>query len=372
MDVTTSQSSMDPSRDYRDDVGDLIAATRIDDAVALARSGFARWPDQPESARVLGVMLTRIGALDEAEPLLRSALAGSPDHPDFQLALGLNLLAQGRYGEGWPLYRARGQATETGARLPNGLPFPRWEGEPLTGKAMLLLPEQGLGDQIQFVRFLPMLLAAGAQVSLLVQPALERLFRENFPDATIIPAAGQVKLPPSDVWSTLLDIPGLLGLDADFPLPPYLTSRLTWQRAPAGFKVGLATSGAANHNNDAWRSLPDEAAEQLAARLPGTVIPLDPAKTGANDFAETAAIVAQLDLVMSVDTAAAHLAGAMGKTCFLLLPGFATDWRWLRGRSDTPWYPEHRLYRAGMDRDWTPVIDQVVHDAQAIAADRPA
>lgn len=357
--------------DYRDDVIALIESGRVVDAVTLAGEALAAEPDLPERARVYGVLLSHTGRLDEADPLLRRALAGLPDHPDFQFALGLNLLAQGRDAEGWPLYRARAHATQTGARLPTGLPFPRWDGEPLAGKRLLIVPEQGIGDYIQAVRFVPGLVAQGAAVTLLVPPTLERLFRENFASVAVLSAAGQVKLPPSDYWCAVLDLPGLSNIPLENVTPPYLTAHQKWGDPPSGFKIGLAIAGAPIHSNDAWRSLTPEEGDALAARLPGTVMALDPRFTGARDFADTASILAELDLIISVDTAAAHLAGAMNKPCLLMLPGYGTDWRWRRERTGTPWYPRHRLFRSTIERNWAPVINQVVAEAQRIA-DQPA
>ncbi|HEX3699173.1 MAG TPA: glycosyltransferase family 9 protein, partial [Phenylobacterium sp.] len=132
-----------------------------------------------------------------------------------------------------------------------------------------------------------------------------------------------------------------------------------------GFKVGFKTQGNAAHGNDANRSLPAGLAEVLRGTAERS-FGLDPQESGAADFADTAAILAALDLVVSVDTSAAHLAGAMGKPCWVLLPAADTDWRWLRGRSDSPWYPSMRLYRQAPGAGWAPVIARVARDLQRL------
>jgi hypothetical protein len=149
------------------------------------------------------------------------------------------------------------------------------------------------------------------------------------------------------------------------PGAAYLRATTPWPDLGDGFRIGIVARGSPANAQDARRSLPPEMEARLRA-LPGRVVGLDPAETGASDFADTAAIVAQLDLVISVDTAVAHLAGAMGKPCWTLLPKAGTDWRWLRERTDTPWYPAMRLYRQEADGDWGEVLDRVARDLEAL------
>ena len=327
-------------------------------------------PANVTATRNVGIMLNRLGRQQEAEAVLRRALALDGEDGGNQFALAQCLLGQGRFHEAWPLYAARDRAggiTPTG--IPTGMQLPKWRGEPLAGKRIAILPEQGLGDQIQFARFIPQLIAVGAAVTILANPALAELFRTSFPAASIVVAQGQVKFPAADCWATMGDLP--IALDAapeTFSKPPYLVTGQKWSAPPAGFKVGLMTSGNPSHVNDRRRSLTPEQADALRARLPGTIIDLDPRRSGVADFAQTAALVNELDLVVSVDTSVSHLAGALGKPCLLLLPGFNTDWRWMRGRDDSPWYPTHRLYRGGIDDGWDAAIDRLVEDAQALAA----
>jgi len=312
-----------------------------------------------------GIKLTQVGRLVEGEAVLRRVVAAAPDLPDARRALGMNLLTQGRYEEAWPLYEARVDVTWLTDGLPRAFPFPRWQGEDLGGKRVVVFPEQGWGDQIQCIRFLPALAATGARIILLTPPPLVRLFRHNFPDIEILAANGAVDFPDPDFWLTLVDLPGRLGVTLNnIPAGAYLVPPAQWVGAPEGVKVGLVTKGNPNYVLDPWRSLPDAIGDRLREELPGQVFGLLPDATGARDFADTAAVIHELDLVVSVDTATAHLAGAMGKTCFLLLQGIGADWRWLRERNDSPWYPGHLLYRGAADGSWDMAVDRLIEDAR--------
>ena len=314
-----------------------------------------------------GILLTQAGRLDEGEAALRRAVAAASEIPDTRHALGVNLLTQGRYAEAWPLHEARVEMTWLTDAVPRTFPYPRWRGEALAGKRVAVFPEQGWGDQIQFARFLPALVATGAAVTLLASPPLARLFRHNFPDIELIVASGAVDFPDPDYWLTLVDLPGRFGATLEtLPSQPYLRAPSRWSDAPAGPKIGLMTKGNARFAHDYRRSLPPALAERLANELPGKVFNLAPEISGARDFADTAAIIDALDLVVSVDTAVGHLAGAMGKTCFLLIPGFATDWRWLRDRADSPWYIKHGLYRSDPEHGWDAAVSHLLADAVAL------
>jgi len=335
-------------------------------AFAAVEQAVAADPNNVNAAYMRGIFLSHLGRLGQAEAELRRVLEVAPDLPNPRHALGLNLLAQGRYNEGWPLYQARGERTGLNDAMPRNLPYPRWHGENLKGKRIAIFPEQGLGDQIQFVRFIPRLCAMGAEVTLLAPPPLASLFRHNFPTANVVTAEGPVDFPDPDYWATLADLPARFGVQPDQLWEDvYLKALETLPEAASGaFRVGLMAQGNPAYGGDIYRSLPRGLAEKLAKELPGEVIDLSPEKTGAKDFADTAAIVATLDLVVSVDTAVAHLAGAMGKTCLLMLNGFATDWRWMRDRSSSPWYRHHLLYRTKLDSGWEPVVDQVLGETR--------
>ena len=326
-------------------------------------------PKDPAALGNLGIILSRLGRLEEAEKVLRRALVLAPTNSINRFALGIVLLARGSYAEAWPLYAARTEVAPEGVALQSRLKPPRWSGEPIARKRLLVMPEQGLGDQIQFSRLLPELVAAGAKVILVSHAPLHSLFRVSFAEIDHVVAQRVSDLPEADYWVSLIELPAILQtVPETLPEPPYLRTEASWRNPPATFKTGFMAQGNPRHPNDARRSLSPAQAASLQSRLPGTIVSLDPKVTRAPSFAETAAIIRELDLIVSVDTAAAHLAGAMGKRCLLLLPGFDTDWRWMRDRSDSPWYPKHSLYRSTVEGDWADAIERVVADAHAFAA----
>jgi hypothetical protein len=290
----------------------------------------------------------------------------SPDSAETKVALGLLLLATGRPQEGWPLVDAR-HDTRAGVAKPQ-VDWPEWRGEPLAGKVLHVFPDEGMGDQIQMVRAVPALEAQGADVRVICTPPLARLFAQSL-TAPVYPASGAVSMPDPDYWVMFGSLFGRAGLTAETaPKPPYL--RTPKVRPIAGARIGVMTRGNPAHSNDGHRSLPSELGQRLL-ELPGAIA-LQPEATGAKDFADTAAIIGGLDLVISVDTSVAHLAGAMGKPVWILLPFLDLDWRWLTARDDSPWYPSARLFRQGPDNDWTPVVEAVVAaftDLPATAAD---
>lgn len=338
--------------DLRAAAAGSFAAGRYADAEAGYRAAVQAAPGLAMAHHDLGVLLKAVGRLDAARASLRTALSLAPGEPRTRHALGSVLLALGRYQEGWPLYDARHEVPELRIPKPQ-LPFPEWPGRDVRGRKLLLFPEQGFGDQIQYARFAPWLAARGADVTLLCRPQLHRLLDDSL-DVRVIAAAGQVEFPDPDAWVMTGSLPGRCGLEpATLPSAPYLRAATR----PPGGRIGVATRGNPGHSNDAQRSLPADVAAELLA-LPGAMS-LEPEATGAKDFAETAAIVAGLDLVIAVDTAVAHLAGALGRPAWILLPRIFTDWRWMEGRADSPWYPTARLFRQASPGDWSAVLAEV-------------
>jgi hypothetical protein len=263
---------------------------------------------------------------------------------------GLRLLSEGRYAEGWPLYENRERPD---------LWFPAWQGEDLTGRRLMVWLDQGLGDKIMFSRFVPRLQETAAEVILVCEPALARLFATNFA-TPVVAASGAVELPDADVWIMYGSLPLRLGITLEtLPSAPYLRADRIEHRD--GARIGVVTRGGAGNPQDANRSIPPDLAGRLLS-IPGA-ISLHYDDLGVGDFLDTAAVIAGLDLVISVDTAVAHLAGAMGKPVWILLPAAGVDWRWLHGRSDSPWYPSARVYRQPRPGDWSAVIDRVRRDA---------
>lgn len=220
--------------------------------------------------------------------------------------------------------------------------------------SILVWSEQGLGDRIQFARFAPELAGRGIEVSLLCWPPLRRLLEHT--GAQLIEAKSDVAIPRADAWTLFGSLPLRLGTRIE-ALPPPVPIRAE-QRDSGG--LGFVWRGSPRHPDDRNRSLPAELARQVMAR-PG-VRSLAPEDTGARDFQDTAELVAGLDLVITVDTALAHLAGSMGKPTWVLLPAIKTDWRWGDAGASTSWYPSIRLIRQTTAGDWGSVIDGVLAD----------
>lgn len=340
---------------------------RLDLAETLVRRAIAADPASRAAHRQLAELLERQGRFDEAEAAYRRVLQLAPRDPSTAMTLGQLLLSQGRYEEGFALFEGRFGLTPERAKP--DLPYPEWRGEDVAGKTVLIWIEQGFGDQIQFARFAPRLKALGADVTLLCLQPLARLFAASL-EVRVVATSGRIEFPDPDYWVMTCSLAWRLGVGPqDIPAEPYLRAPSPGPTLPAGFKVGLMTAGSPAHANDENRSLPAAQAARLKAMAP-TVIDLSPASTGARDFADTAAVIAQLDLVVSVDTSVAHLAGAMGKPCWVLLPEIGVDWRWFRGRTDSPWYPSARLYRQSNPGDWGEVVDRVLADVLAMRPGR--
>lgn len=297
----------------------------------------------------LGVVYQTTGRFKEAETAFRTALRADPASAATRHSLAMLALGAGDYPEGWPLFEARRGVPELRIPKPNA-PYPEWQGEDLSGKHLVVVKEQGLGDQIMLARFIPLLAARGARVTLICDSRLARLFAGL--GAEILGADQAFAMPSADYWVLAFSLPLRLGITLEtLPNQPYLSA------SPGGSAggIGVVTRGSATHVNDRNRTPgPD-----IAARLLALGRSLAPEDTGAKDFQDTAEIIAGLDLVISVDTSVVHLAGAMGKPVWVLLTAADTDWRWLRGRSDSPWYPSVRLFRQPVPGKWSPVMRDI-------------
>lgn len=360
---------------------------RVADAVAAHRCAVASDPSYAKGHANLAVALRNAGELDEALAVSARAVALDPEQPLAQYNHAHFLLMNGHFAEGFEAYRWRRRCKT----LSDGDPHfsePEWQGEPLKGRTLLVFAEYGLGDALHFVRYLPLVTASGGKIILQVQPALASLLRQ-LPDVTVIPR-GEA-LPPFDLQVPLMSLPRLFGttldnVPADGPYlhadPGKLSRWRTVLGCEARLKVGVVWAGNPRHKGDRQRSLPAAAvlprlvmpgvqlyslqkeprAEDVPvlAALGGDIIDLAPAL---GDFADTAAAVAALDLVIAVDTSVAHLAGALGRPVWMLTP-YALDWRWLRDREDSPWYPTMRLFRQRRPREWD---DPLMRLAAALA-----
>lgn len=366
-------------------LANLLNRTRqYREAETLYRGMIARHPEHAQAHCDLGAHLYRLQRLEEAEAAYRRAISLQPESPGARMRLGMLHLLRGEFEKGWPLYESRSEAlAAAGIVSTPTLPFPPWRGEPLRGKSLMLWPEQGLGDTLQFVRYVPLLKAMGAKhVTLACAPALKSLLG-TVAGADAVATSGEALL-AHDYWTQLLSLPLRFGTTLD-TIPaalPYLEpdparfARWTPRLPAARRRVGLVWKGSESHVNDANRSLPGLTAlaplwsvpdigyvslqvgaggDEARNPPPGQAITdLGP---DIGDFADTAAIIARLDLVICVDTAVAHLAGALGRPCWVLLPAIEVDWRWLVGRADSPWYPGiMRLFRRQMDQPWEDAI----------------
>lgn len=355
-------------------------AIRLDPAFATAHSN-------------LGVLLVDTGREAEAEASFREALRLQPDYLQGRMNLAQLLLMQGRLAEGWPLYESRQQVyVEAGSgpavHLP---PCPQWQGEPLAGKSIVVLPEQGMGDEIQFVRYLAWLKAQGpARLTLVCRAAQKALLQTLAgPDVVLELAEAAPCLAEHDYWVFLLSLPLHAGTTlATIPATtPYLFAdpqrheRFAPLLAGEGLRVGVVWRGNPLHSNDADRSLPGlETLAPLWAiagvrffSLQKSPLELPPLPAGQplvdlgpqlGDFADTAAALVGLDLLVTVDTSVAHLAGALGVPCWVLLPAYKSDWRWQKGQSDSPWYPSLRLFWQTQRGDWAGPVAEVAAAVQ--------
>jgi tetratricopeptide (TPR) repeat protein len=358
----------------------LQAMLRPADAVASFGSALRLKPDSPGTLNTLGNSLQEIGDYPGALAAYDRAIALNPDDADARMNKALALLRLGRFAEGWPLYEARKAKWPGVARA--DLPQPVWTGaQDLAGRTLFLHREQGLGDTLQFCRYALACRARGAQVVLGVQPPLVRLLRQLEPDIRVI-ADGS---PPGafDLHAALMSLPLAFATTPEtIPASPRLVAepalaarwaeRLGPKTRP---RIGLVWSGSAAHVNDRNRSLRldtvlplvSERAEWIS--LQKEVREADAAALAADrrvrafadhltDFAETAALIDNLDLVITVDTSIAHLTAAMGKPTWILLP-LNPDFRWLTGRDDSPWYPSVRLFRQPRFGDWDGAIASI-------------
>lgn len=368
----------------------LMTTGRYDEALTLYRRVLELDPGYVGAFSGMGQTLIGMGRLDEAIAVIEKAQAIDPDYLDAHLGLARACLLKGDFTRGWAEYEWRWKRAD---RPPRFQDRPIWDGKSsLKGKTVLLQCEQGLGDSIQFVRYVPLLAEKGATILLETQPGLMRLFQCVPGIAKLIREGG--KVPDFDYRIPLLTLPKLFSTTLEtipaskrYLDPPEMPEMRLPPARNQALRVGIAWAGRPEHKNDHNRSV------ELTRFLEMTEIAgieffslqkgrgeADIAKLSCQsvltdcsgdlfDMADTATLIDQLDLVITVDTSLAHLAGALGKPVWVLVP-HAPDWRWLLGRDDTPWYPSMRLLRQPVPGDWDTVFARIRKELETNVAQR--
>jgi tetratricopeptide (TPR) repeat protein len=368
----------------------------LEAAIAAHRRAIAADPAYARGHANLAFALRKVGEVDEAFAASERAIALEPDYAQARCNHGHYLLLNGDLKNGFAEHRWERKCKNPSHHYPK-FSQPEWQGEAFSGRTLLLFAEYGIGDALQFVRYLPMVAALGGSIVLQVQQELVPLM-PAMPGLTVV-ARGQ-PLPPFDLQLPLMDLPCVFGTTLD-TLPggiPYLhpdpAKVVRWRRAldemtsgdTTSLKVGVVWAGNPRHKGDRYRSLPAETVlprlvmpgvrlyslqkearpedAPVLARLGADIIDLTPAL---GSFADTAAAVTALDLVVTVDTSVAHLTGALGRPVWVLLP-HSLDWRWLRDREDSPWYPTMRLFRQHKPQAWDGVLARLPAELARVAA----
>jgi tetratricopeptide (TPR) repeat protein len=351
---------------------------RLEEAMAGYHALLDRKPDHLEARLNLGNVLLSLGRPEAALRCYRQTLDRDPGSVEAHWNIGLTNLLLGRFEEGWKGHEWRFRQKDTRARA---FSQPLWDGSPLHGRSILLHSEQGLGDTLHFVRYAPLVKQRGGHVILECQEPLYRLL-DGVEGVDRLIAKGRA-LPPFDCHAPLPSLPGIF--QTTIPTVPAKVPYIhvardevrRWRRRiearvgpRAGLKVGLTWAGNPNHKNDRNRSLPPHELAALAGLERVVFFGLQKGAAGppeldtidllepSTDFLDTAAILLNLDLLISVDTSVAHLAGALGKPVRTLLP-LAPDWRWMLDRDDSPWYPSMKLYRQTRRKDWAEVLQRL-------------
>jgi tetratricopeptide (TPR) repeat protein len=364
---------------------------RVDEADEAFQKAIDLQPGYFNAYRNRGTLHAWTGRIDLAFRYYYEAMKLQPDDAELHRNLGVIHLLQGDFPQGWQEYRYRWKCKEAIAH-----PYrqPKWSGQDINGKTILLYGEQGLGDSIHFIRFAQVLKEMGAKPILHIQPQLVPLFQGCSGISAIIPNTWSVEQ-PFDYHCSLLDVADVLKIDAtNIPnrvpyirlpenLVGYWKRRLDQWIPKSRFRIGLVWQGNPDHQADMFRSFPLSVLEPLST-LPDTEWvslqfgkgseqvdawkgqrPIhrlnDDLDRSSGAFMDTAAILHHLDWIVTSDTSMAHLAGALGRPTKLIL-GYTPDWRWLQERSDSPWYPTMKLFRQSKIGDWSGPAEQVRED----------
>jgi lipoprotein NlpI len=367
---------------YHSNLGSALRdAGRLDEAVESCRRAIAINPRHAKAHFNLGQSMRDLDRIDEAIAMFEQAIALDPNYARAHYALGLMLLLKGELARGFGEYEWRWRRDNFRSPKRN-FTQSQWDGSAMPDKTVLLHAEQGLGDALQFVRYAPQVAQRVGSVIVECQAPLVRLFKTVGGVSDVI--ANGESLPPFDLHLPMLSLPLAMGTTRIEQIPrhvPYLRADehdvAAWAQRIADvhgrFKVGLVWAGNPQHQFDHLRSIAIEKLAPLAAGKDVSLISLQkdrPADATSppfelidhtselRDFADTAALIANLDLVISVDTSVAHLAGAIGKPVWTLLAS-SPDWRWMLDREDSPWYPSMGLFRQRVRGDWDEVISRV-------------
>ena len=372
----------------------LIALNRSEEALASIEQALSLKPNYAEAINSRGLALKDLNRLDEALASLDQAIALKPDMVEIRWNKSLALILMGDYMLGWRQYEWRLLKKEN---LIDYHIFPdkiAWRGETdLQGKTLLVHGEQGLGDVIQFCRYLPLLQATGARLIFEVPKTLVSLLSTLNCEMTVVASGSE--LPNFDAYCPIMSLPAVFKTTVE-TIPdqvPYLftdpVKLAGWKRRlgdKKNLRAGLVWAGSTGHNNDKNRSI------GLQAMLPLLDLPIEwhclqkeyrpddmnvlaqypqirQHQNEIHNFSDTAALIECLDLVITVDTSVAHVAGALGKPVWILLP-YSPDYRWLLEREDSPWYPSARLYRQDANRSWQPVLAHVADDLRILLSGR--
>jgi tetratricopeptide (TPR) repeat protein len=355
----------------------LMAENEMEAAIKLYRQVIDHRPETRQAHINLGLALYWTGRICESKEVLARGLERWQDDSLLRWALAHAYLAEGNLPEGWKQLEYRWVNRDPELQRHN-CPEPMWRGEDLRGRRILLHTEGGFGDTIQMARYAPLVADLGADVIVAAPPTMAELLR-SLRGVTVVSSDRTQDIPQFDYHCPMLSLPGVMGttlknVPASVPyLRPDPPRREKWKRRmagePKGKKVGLVWGGDATNPTDSMRSIPLEMLAPLAGTADARFYSVqkgrtDPSPAGfpltdwtadLSDWSETAALVSQLDLVISVDTAPAHLAGALGKPVWLLLPP-VLYWRWMRDRNDSPWYPTMRIFRQKHRGDWTAAV----------------
>lgn len=394
--VACYEEALALSADHPDTYTNLAATLReqgdLENAVKFYERALRLQPDSSRAHLGLADVFCDRRCLDDARTNYELALILEPDNPDIHLYCALSFLRMGDFQRGWREFEWRLKIDQYG---PRDLPLPRWNGEPLDGRKILIHGEQGLGDTIQFVRYLTLVKQSGGELLFACRDSLLPLL-EHIAGVDQLLALGQ-PLPPCDLHAPLLSLPLILGTTLE-SIPadtPYLQAdaglvNRWWSQLSGydGLRIGVCWQGNPRHRRDKFRSIPLQFIEELCGVEGITVIGLQkecssrPLRAGTPEarfvdlsqeidiesgpFMDTAAIMTTLDVMITCDTSLAHLAGALGVPVWVALDFFA-DWRWLLDRDDSPWYPTMRLVRQRSPGDWADVFRRIREALKGLA-----